>query len=68
MHSKSLILVECLIGTLPPIPEDSVETKDRLKLLGKLLEQLKTGWIFVEGQKDRKALEELVRYTTDRKF
>ncbi|MDD5171800.1 MAG: hypothetical protein PHF60_02075 [Candidatus ainarchaeum sp.] len=36
-----------------------METKDRLRLLGKLLEQLKAGWIFVEGQKDRKALEKL---------
>ncbi|NYZ74444.1 hypothetical protein H0O00_04845 [Candidatus Micrarchaeota archaeon] len=36
-----------------------MKSKDRLRLLGKLLEQLNAGWIFVEGQKDRKALEKL---------
>jgi len=36
-----------------------VETEDRLRLLEKLLERLKAGWIFVEGQKDRRALQGL---------
>jgi 5S rRNA maturation endonuclease (ribonuclease M5) len=39
--------------------EVSVETEERLKRLGTLLEKLKGGWIFVEGKKDRKALEML---------
>ncbi|MBU0533093.1 hypothetical protein KKB44_06390 [Candidatus Micrarchaeota archaeon] len=36
-----------------------MEIKDRLKRLGKLLERLKEGYVFVEGKKDKKALEKL---------
>ena len=33
-----------------------METKQRIRLLGKILNQLREGWIFVEGKRDREAL------------
>lgn len=36
-----------------------MEIKDRLKRLRKLLGQLKDSWVFVEGKKDKQALEKL---------
>ncbi len=33
-----------------------METRQKLKLLGKILKQLREGWVFVEGKRDREAL------------
>jgi 5S rRNA maturation endonuclease (ribonuclease M5) len=33
-----------------------VEIKQRIKLLDKILKQLREGWVFVEGKRDREAL------------
>jgi 5S rRNA maturation endonuclease (ribonuclease M5) len=33
-----------------------VEIKQKLKLLDKILKQLREGWVFVEGKRDREAL------------
>jgi 5S rRNA maturation endonuclease (ribonuclease M5) len=33
-----------------------VETRQRIKLLDKILKQLREGWVFVEGKRDREAL------------
>lgn len=41
------------------MPEVSVEIKKRLKKLTKLLKKLESGWIFVEGKRDKEALERL---------
>ena len=36
-----------------------MEIKDRLKRLEKILSQLRNGWVFVEGKRDKQALKEL---------
>jgi 5S rRNA maturation endonuclease (ribonuclease M5) len=36
-----------------------LEIEERLKRLDKLLEQLRPGWVFVEGKRDKHALEKL---------
>lgn len=33
-----------------------METKQKIKLLDKILKQLREGWVFVEGKRDREAL------------
>jgi 5S rRNA maturation endonuclease (ribonuclease M5) len=41
------------------IPEVSVKIKERLGKLSRLMERLRGSWVFVEGKKDREALQKL---------
>ena len=43
----------------PVESELKVEAKDKLRRLEKLFRELRSGWIFVEGKRDRRALEHL---------
>ena len=42
-----------------PVPEAKVEIKEKIKKIERIFEELRGEWVFVEGKRDKEALEQL---------